>query len=125
MREVNLRLNIEIMGRRFILTTNLISVFLQPGGKPNHGASIGIRFKRSVRHRQANLEAAINLHVAKGELRLGVAVTGNQPQAAVTIFTKGKELMRFNRDLSPAIPFVEKNQAVGKCRRNRILQILR
>jgi tetratricopeptide (TPR) repeat protein len=56
----------------------------------------------------ANLDAAISLRVEKNELRLGIAVTGNQPQTTVTIFLKGKELAHLDRDLSPVLPLVEK-----------------
>ena len=54
------------------------------------------------------LRLLISLHVAKGELRLGVAVTSFQTQIAVTIAGKGRQLARFECDLSPALPLLEK-----------------
>jgi tetratricopeptide (TPR) repeat protein len=56
----------------------------------------------------ANLNAAISLHLRKGELQLGVAVTSNQPQITVIVSANEKEIASFDRDLSPALPFVEK-----------------
>jgi tetratricopeptide (TPR) repeat protein len=55
---------------------------------------------------QANLNAALSLHVAGRELRLGVAVTSNQSQAAVTVRAKGKQLTEIKGDLSPARPLI-------------------
>jgi len=57
---------------------------------------------------QANLEAAVSLLVAADELRIGVAVTADQPQAAVMIMSNGKLLACIKRHLSPAKPVVEK-----------------
>ncbi|MGH7993050.1 MAG: DUF5107 domain-containing protein, partial [Limisphaerales bacterium] len=56
----------------------------------------------------ANLDAAISLRFAKSEMRLGVVVSGKQPQSSVTVLAKGRELARLDRDLSPALPLVEK-----------------
>jgi tetratricopeptide (TPR) repeat protein len=56
----------------------------------------------------ANLNAAVSLHLKKGELQLGVAVTSNQPQITVIVSVNQKEVASFDRDLSPDLPFVEK-----------------
>jgi len=56
----------------------------------------------------ANLNAAVSLHLKKGELQLGVAVTSNQSQITVTVLANQKEVASFDRDLSPALPFIEK-----------------
>jgi tetratricopeptide (TPR) repeat protein len=55
----------------------------------------------------ADLDAALSLAVTGRELRVGVAVTREQPNAAVTISVRGKRLARFQQDLSPARPMVE------------------
>jgi tetratricopeptide (TPR) repeat protein len=54
----------------------------------------------------ANLDAAVSLHVAEGELRLGVAVTRNQSGAVATVTAKEKQLARIKSDLSPARPLI-------------------
>jgi hypothetical protein len=56
----------------------------------------------------ANLDAAISLHVAGGKIRLGVAVTADQPKAIITVTAGGKRLGQFSRDLSPAMPLAGK-----------------
>jgi tetratricopeptide (TPR) repeat protein len=56
----------------------------------------------------ANLDAAVSLKIVNRELLLGVAVTANQPDAVVTVLLKDKPLARFNRNLSPADPLIEK-----------------
>jgi tetratricopeptide (TPR) repeat protein len=61
--------------------------------------------------RHANLDAAVSLNFAKGELQLGVAVTSNQPNAIVTIMANGKSLARFRQNLSPANPLIKKVKA--------------
>jgi tetratricopeptide (TPR) repeat protein len=70
----------------------------------------------------ANVEAAVSLRVAKGQARLGVAVTAPQPGAVITLSVAAvydrrlrrsqsaatvKTLATFTRDLSPAAPLVE------------------
>jgi tetratricopeptide (TPR) repeat protein len=83
--------------------------FLQPGETKSWSQYwYPIQKIGPVQH--ANLAAAISLHLVKNELQLGVVVTGNQPRATVTVALKGREFARFERDLSPAIPFVEKIQ---------------
>lgn len=55
----------------------------------------------------ANLDAAVSLKIARQELRLGVAVTTDQPGAVVAVLHGGKSLARFQRHLSPSAPLVE------------------
>jgi tetratricopeptide (TPR) repeat protein len=55
----------------------------------------------------ANLEAALSLRLAKGRVRLGVAVTAAQARATVTVRAKGKTLARYRLDLSPARPLLK------------------
>jgi tetratricopeptide (TPR) repeat protein len=81
--------------------------FLQPG-ETKSWSQYWYPIQKIGPAQHANLAAAISLNPAKGELQLGVAVTGNQPRAVIIVAAKGKELARFERDLSPAIPFVEK-----------------
>jgi tetratricopeptide (TPR) repeat protein len=56
----------------------------------------------------ANLDAAISFDFAKGGLQLGVAVTGHQPAAVVTVRANGKSLARFRQNLSPANPLIKR-----------------
>jgi tetratricopeptide (TPR) repeat protein len=56
----------------------------------------------------ANLDAAISLNLAKGELALGIAVTALQPDAIISVTAKGKTLARGTHHLSPAKPLVQK-----------------
>ena len=81
--------------------------FLQPG-ETKSWSQYWYPIQKIGPVQQANLDAAISLSFGKNELRLGLAVTGHQPQTAVTIFAKGKELAHLDRDLSPALPLVEK-----------------
>ena len=81
--------------------------FLQPG-ETKSWSQYWYPIQQIGTVQQANLDAAISLHVTNGELRLGIAVTGKQTQAVVTITGKGKQLARIKRDLSPANPLVEK-----------------
>ncbi|HET7625361.1 MAG TPA: DUF5107 domain-containing protein [Verrucomicrobiae bacterium] len=81
--------------------------FLQPG-ETKTWSQFWYPIQKIGAAQHANLDAAISFRISKKELRIGVAVTGNQPRATITIFAKEKELVRFERDLSPAIPFVEK-----------------
>ncbi|HKW27992.1 MAG TPA: DUF5107 domain-containing protein, partial [Verrucomicrobiae bacterium] len=61
--------------------------FLQPG-ETKSWSQYWYPIQKIGPARHANLDAAISLRVEKNELRLGIAVTGNQPQTAVTIFLK-------------------------------------
>jgi tetratricopeptide (TPR) repeat protein len=81
--------------------------FLQPG-ETKSWSQYWYPIQKIGPAQHANLAAAMSLHLEKSELRLGVAVTGNQPRAVIIVAAKGKEHARFERDLSPAIPFVEK-----------------
>src|SRR6266436_726696 len=66
----------------------------------------------------ANLEAAISLRLAKGELQLGVAVTGKQRKAVVSVTavhgrhrrsqsSAARTIAVFKRELSPGKPLIE------------------
>jgi tetratricopeptide (TPR) repeat protein len=81
--------------------------FLQPG-ETKSWSQYWYPIQKIGPTQHANLNAAISLKFAKNEWQLGVAVTGQQPGAVITVTTKGKELARFERDLSPATPLVEK-----------------
>ena len=81
--------------------------FLQPGETKSWSQYwYPIQKIGPVQH--ANLNAAISLHLKKGELQLGVAVTSNQPQITVIVSANQKEVASFDRDLSPNLPFIEK-----------------
>ena len=81
--------------------------FLQPG-ETKSWSQFWYPIQKIGPAQHANLDAAVSWHLAKNELQMGVAVTSNQPRAVVTVAVKGKKFARFERDLSPAIPFVEK-----------------
>jgi tetratricopeptide (TPR) repeat protein len=81
--------------------------FLQPG-ETKTWSQFWYPIQKIGAAQHANLEAAISFQISKKELQIGVAVTSNQPGATITIFSKEKELARFERDLSPANPFLEK-----------------
>ncbi len=81
--------------------------FLQPG-ETKSWSQYWYPIQKIGPAQHANLEAAINVRREKNELQLGVAVTRNQPNVIITFFVEGKEIARFERGLSPAIPFVEK-----------------
>jgi len=81
--------------------------FLQPG-ETKSWSQYWYPIQKIGPAQYANLEAAINLHQAKDELRLGVAVTSSRQQAIVAITAKGKQVARFERDLSPDLPLLEK-----------------
>ncbi len=62
---------------------------------------------------RANLEAALSVQFAKGALILGIAVTANQPRAAIVVEAKGKPLARFKQDLSPSGPWINQVKLPG------------
>jgi tetratricopeptide (TPR) repeat protein len=80
--------------------------FLQPG-ETKSWSQYWYPIQKIGPAQHANLDAAINLRLEECELRLGVTVTRNQPGAVVIISARGKEIRRFTRALSPAIPLVE------------------
>jgi tetratricopeptide (TPR) repeat protein len=55
----------------------------------------------------ANLDAALHFQIVNRRLIIGVAVTRNQPQTAITLWAKGKKLASFVSSLSPAVPLVK------------------
>jgi tetratricopeptide (TPR) repeat protein len=81
--------------------------FLQPG-ETKSWSQYWYPIRKIGPAQAANLDAALSLRPAKGEARLGVAVTASQSHAAVTVTAKGKPLARFKRDLSPAQPLIER-----------------
>jgi tetratricopeptide (TPR) repeat protein len=81
--------------------------FLQPG-ETKSWSQYWYPIQKIGPAQHANLDAAIHLSIKKNELQLGIAVTSNQPGATVTITGKRKELARFECDLSPALPLIEK-----------------
>lgn len=81
--------------------------FLQPG-ETKTWSQYWYPIQKIGPAQHANLDAAINWHLTKGELQVGVAVTSNQSTAVIAISAGGKEIARFTRDVTPAIPFIEK-----------------
>jgi len=80
--------------------------FLQPG-ETKTWSQYWYPIQKIGPAQHANLDAAISLRIARNELRLGVAVTGKQPRATVTVINKGKQVASFKRDLSPENPLIE------------------
>jgi tetratricopeptide (TPR) repeat protein len=80
--------------------------FLQPG-ETKTWSQYWYPIQKIGPAQHANLDAAISMHLAGQDLRLGVAVTRELSPAIVTVCAKGKELARFSQDLSPASPLVE------------------
>ena len=80
--------------------------FLQPG-ETKSWSQYWYPIQKIGPARHANLEAAIGMHIAKGELRLGVAVTSRQSRVVVAVTARGRPLATFTRDLSPARPLIE------------------
>lgn len=56
---------------------------------------------------KANADAALSLQVESQAARVGVAVTGNFPDATVSLEWNGLSLASWTRDLSPSKPLVE------------------
>ncbi len=81
--------------------------FLQPG-ETKSWSQYWYPIQKIGPAQHANLDAAIGLQVKGGELQLGVAVTRDQPSAAVTVMAGGKQIAAFERDLSPSTPLIEK-----------------
>ena len=79
--------------------------FLQPG-ETKSWSQYWYPIQKIGPARQANLAAAIGIHIAAGELQLGVAVTRRQPRVVVAVTAKGRPLASFTRDLSPAQPLL-------------------
>jgi tetratricopeptide (TPR) repeat protein len=80
--------------------------FLQPG-ETKSWSQYWYPIQKIGPARHANLEAAVSISVAGKKLRVGVAVTRDQPRVVVIVTAKGDELARFKRDLSPANPLIE------------------
>jgi tetratricopeptide (TPR) repeat protein len=97
--------------------------FLQPG-ETKSWSQYWYPIQKIGPAQHANLDAAINLRLEKSELRLGVAVTGNQPRAVITVTAKGNRVAQFERDLSPAMPFVETIQlSKGTARTDLLIRV--
>jgi tetratricopeptide (TPR) repeat protein len=56
---------------------------------------------------QANLHAAVSIHVVDGKARVGVSPARPLPGAIVTLSHRGKSIARFSRDLAPGASLVE------------------
>ncbi len=80
--------------------------FLQPG-ETKDWSQFWYPIQKIGPAQHANLAAAVHWTHAKGEWRLGVAVTSPQSRATITISSNTKQLAQFVRDLSPSAPFVE------------------
>jgi len=80
--------------------------FLQPG-ETKSWSQYWYPIQKIGPAQHANLDAAISLSVQGRKLLAGVAVTDAHPGAVVTISAKGKTLVRWTRDLSPALPVTE------------------
>ena len=81
--------------------------FLQPG-ETKTWSQFWYPIQKIGPAKHANLDAAVSLHLEKDGLKLGVAVTTNQPDAVIVVCAKGKELAQFTRSISPALPFLGK-----------------
>lgn len=81
--------------------------FLQPG-ETKSWSQYWYPIQKIGPAQHATLDAAISLQWTKGELMLGLAVTATQPRTMIVITGRGKEIARFERDLSPALPLLEK-----------------
>jgi tetratricopeptide (TPR) repeat protein len=79
--------------------------FLQPG-EVKSWSQYWYPIQKIGPAQKANLDGAVSLRAAGGELRLGVAVTSKQPRAVVTVTAKRKQLTRIKSDLSPERPLV-------------------
>lgn len=63
---------------------------------------------------QANVHAALSLHVEGKRARVGVSVTALSPDSVLRLFGKGKTIAEWNCDLAPGKPFTaEKNLPTG------------
>ncbi len=74
---------------------------------------------------QANLHAAVSLHVGEGLARVGVSPARPLPGALVTLSHRDKVLARFPRDLAPGAPLVETVRLPrGASETDLVLQVL-
>ncbi len=80
--------------------------FLQPG-ETKTWSQYWYPIQKIGAPQHANLEAAIRLQMQDSGLLLGVAVTRHLKEAVVIVTAKGKELVRFERELSPDQPLLE------------------
>ncbi|HEV2331389.1 MAG TPA: DUF5107 domain-containing protein [Verrucomicrobiae bacterium] len=80
--------------------------FLQPG-ETKSWSQYWYPIQKIGPAQHANLDAAVSLRLEKGKLLAGIAVTDSHPGAMVTISARGKTLVRWTRDLSPAMPAIE------------------
>jgi tetratricopeptide (TPR) repeat protein len=80
--------------------------FLQPG-ETKTWSQYWYPIQKIGAAQHATLNAAVSLHLRGQDLQLGVAVTSERSNAVITLSTKGKQLGRFNRSLSPAKPLME------------------
>jgi tetratricopeptide (TPR) repeat protein len=80
--------------------------FLQPG-ETKSWSQYWYPIQKIGPAQHANLDASISLKLHKRKMSVGVAVTDAHPRAVVTLSAKGKTLVRWTRDLSPAFPLTE------------------
>jgi tetratricopeptide (TPR) repeat protein len=80
--------------------------FLQPG-ETKSWSQYWYPIQKIGPAQHANLNAAISMHLKHRSLQLGVAVTGDHPQSSILVLANEREIARFERDLSPVLPFVE------------------
>ncbi|EEF60084.1 Tetratricopeptide TPR_4 [Pedosphaera parvula Ellin514] len=80
--------------------------FLQPG-ETKTWSQYWYPFQKIGPVSRANLQAAISLHSTRSALQLGIAVTADQSGSVVTVDAKGRQIIRFERNLAPATPLLE------------------
>ncbi|HEX3627246.1 MAG TPA: DUF5107 domain-containing protein [Verrucomicrobiae bacterium] len=80
--------------------------FLQPG-ETKSWSQYWYPIQKIGPAQHANLDAAISLRLEKRKLHVGIAVTDSHPRAVVSLSARGKSLVRWTRDLSPALAVIE------------------
>jgi tetratricopeptide (TPR) repeat protein len=80
--------------------------FLQPG-ETKSWSQYWYPIQKIGPAQHANLDAAVSLRLQKRKLLAGIAVTDSHPRAVITVSARGKTLVRWTRDLSPALPVTE------------------
>jgi tetratricopeptide (TPR) repeat protein len=83
--------------------------FLQPG-ETKSWSQYWYPIQKIGPARHANLNAAVSLEISTATatrvLRLGIAVTADQPRAQIELAARGRSLTKLIRHLSPSRPFV-------------------
>jgi tetratricopeptide (TPR) repeat protein len=86
--------------------------FLQPG-ETKTWSQYWYPIQKIGAAQHATLEAAISLCLRERNLHVGVAVTRVHSGAVIVVSAKGKQLVRFERGLSPAKPLIETIKLAG------------